>query len=313
MTSPIREILIVGAGGMLGTALQLAAPSHGLGTRPYTEAELDITNGAAIRSVFGAFAMHVARAGIRGAVINAAAYTNVEAAEDDPDRAHLINATAAGGLAVAARDEGLAFVHVSTDFVFDGEKPGPYEEDDAPNPVSVYGASKLAGEKAAAEAHSRALIVRTAWTYGPAGVNFPVKILERAQAATSVAADARGATLSGNKPALQVVADEVGSPTYTLDLANGLLALLSAEATGLFHLTGAGSCSRYELALETLRLAGFAVPGDLTVEPVTSAAFPTKARRPLNSVLDCGKSERLGVRLPAWQDGLSRFMTALRD
>ena len=111
---------------------------------------------------------------------------------------------------------------------------------------------------------------------------------------------------------LRVVADEVGSPTYTIDLANGLLALLSAGATGLYHLTGAGSCSRYELALETLHLAGFAVPGDLMVEPVMSASFPTRAMRPLRSMLDCGKAAGLGVRLPEWQDGLARFLGELQ-
>jgi dTDP-4-dehydrorhamnose reductase len=310
--SNARELLIVGAGGMLGTALQRMAPHGALTVRAYTEADLDITDQVAIRSAIGAFATHVGRAGVRGAVINAAAYTNVEAAEDDPDRAYLVNATAAGWLAAAARDEGLAFVHVSTDFVFDGEKPGPYIEDDTPNPLSVYGASKLAGEQAVFSNHPAPLMIRTAWTYGPAGTNFPVKILERARAATSIVAETPGATVGGDAPVLRVVADEVGSPTYALDLADGLLALLAAGATGLFHLTGSGSCSRYDLALETLRLAGFTVPGDLRVEPVTSTAFPTKAKRPLNSVLDCGKAERLGVRLPAWQDGLGRYVNELQ-
>lgn len=308
----LRELLIAGAGGMLGTALQRVAEPRAYASRAYTRAQLDVTDQAAIRSAVGAFATHVGRAGVRGAVINAAAYTNVEAAEDDSDRAHLVNATSAGWLAAAARDEGLAFVHISTDFVFDGEKPGPYTEDDTPNPLSVYGASKLAGERAVTAAHPRALVIRTAWAYGPAGTNFPVKILERARAASTITAETPGATAGGDAPLLRVVADEVGSPTYTLDLAGGLLALLAAGATGLFHLTGTGSCSRYELALETLRLAGFAVPGDLTVEPVTSATFPTKAKRPLNSVLDCGKAERLGVRLPAWQDALDRFVTELQ-
>lgn len=310
--TPIREIMVVGAGGMLGTALRWMAPHDGLAVRPYTEAELDITDQAAIRSAVGAFATHVGRAGVGGVVINAAAYTNVEAAEDDPDRAHLVNAAAAGWLAAAARDEDLAFVHVSTDFVFDGEKPGPYTEDDTPNPLSVYGASKLAGEQAVFSSHPAPLMIRTAWVFGPAGTNFPAKILGRARVATSIMAETPGATVDGEAQVLRVVADEVGSPTYTLDLADGLLALLAAGVTGLFHLTASGSCSRYELALETLRLAGFTVPGDLRVEPVASATFPTKAKRPLNSVLDCRKAERLGVRLPAWQDGLGRFVSELQ-
>jgi dTDP-4-dehydrorhamnose reductase len=311
--TPVRQIMVVGAGGMLGTALQRAARIGGLTVRAYSEADLDITDRAAISSAIGAFAAQVSRAGVGGAVINAAAYTNVEAAEGDPDRAYLVNSTAAGWLATAASDEGLAFVHVSTDFVFDGTKVGAYLETDEPRPLSVYGTSKLAGEKAVLATDPSPLVIRTAWAFGPAGANFPVKILERAQAATSGAADTATATVSGDVRVLQVVADEVGSPTYTLDLAGGMLALVAAGATGLFHLTGTGSCSRYELALETLRLAGFAVPGDLRVEPVASATFPTKAERPLNSVLDCGKAERLGVRLPAWQDGLSRFVTELRE
>jgi dTDP-4-dehydrorhamnose reductase len=308
----VRELLIVGAGGMLGTALQRVAPHEGLAVRAYTEAELDITDRVAVRQAIGAFATHVGRAGVHGAVINAAAYTNVEAAEDDLDRAHSVNSTAAGQLAAAARDEGLVFVHVSTDFVFDGTKVGAYLETDEPRPVSVYGASKLAGEQSVFSNHPAPLVIRTAWTFGPAGTNFPVRILARARAAASTMAESPEAMVGGGVPVLQVVADEVGSPTYTLDLAEGLLALLATGATGLFHLTGAGSCSRYELALETLRLGGLAAPRDLRVEPVASAAFPTKAKRPLNSVLDCGKAERLGVRLPAWQDALSRFVTELQ-
>ena len=108
-----------------------------------------------------------------------------------------------------------------------------------------------------------------------------------------------------------MVADEIGSPTYAVDLADGILALLSAGAKGLYHLAGAGSCSRYELALETLRLAGFRVQCDLAVEPVPSASFPTKATRPTDAVLDCSKAAALGVQLPAWQDGLARFVAEL--
>jgi dTDP-4-dehydrorhamnose reductase len=301
-----RELLIVGASGMLGTALTRVAAGRGCILRAYTEAGLDITDCAAMRAAVAGFATQVARAGVQGAVVNAAAYTDVEKAEDDAERAYMVNEHAAGWLAAAARDESLPFVHVSTDFVFDGAKAAAYVESDEPHPMNVYGASKLAGERAVFLSHPAPLIVRTAWAYGLGGTNFPVKILERARAATRGAADGRVSA-----PALRVVADEVGSPTYTIDLAEGLLALLSAGTTGLFHLTAAGSCSRYELALETLRLTGFAVPGDLTVEPVLSASFPTKATRPLNSVLDCGKAAGLGVRLPAWQDGLGRFLAEL--
>jgi dTDP-4-dehydrorhamnose reductase len=221
---------------------------------------------------------------------SAAAYTNVERAEDDAQNAYRVNELGAHLLAEAARDAGLAFVHVSTDFVFDGAKRGAYVETDATNSLSVYGASKLAGERAVAEAFPEALIVRTAWVYGPAGDNFPVKILRAARAGGPV----------------RVVTDEVGSPTYTMDLAAGVLALADAGASGLFHLAGTGSCTRYELAVEVLRVAGL----EASVEPVMAATFPSRAARPANSVLDCSKAAALGVLMPEWRDALERFIAS---
>jgi len=313
-----RAILIVGAGGMLGTAMMRVARSRGYAPRAYTEAQLDITDRSTMQETVAEFAGETARTEVVGAVVNAAAYTDVERAEDDTGRAFLINETASGWLAEAAHDNGLAFVHVSTDFVFDGGKGAPYTETDEPHPLSVYGASKLAGEHAVQSAHPGALVVRTAWTYGLSGNNFPLKILQRARALIEAGIAGATAELAKTTPAaslepplLRVVADEVGSPTYAVDLADGLLSLLSARAAGLYHLAGAGSCSRYELALETLRLGGVTVPGDLAVEPVESASFPTKAVRPLAAVLDCRKAAELGVRLPAWQDGLARFVAEL--
>ncbi|MBN1319915.1 MAG: sugar nucleotide-binding protein [Thermoleophilia bacterium] len=313
------ELLIVGAGGMLGTALQRVAGPLGYHASAYTEADLDITDRTAVRDTVAEFADGAPRTTAPGAVVNAAAYTDVERAEAEADRAFLVNGRAAGWLAAAAHEADLAFVHVSTDFVFDGTKPGAYLETDRPNPISVYGSSKLAGERAVLAAHPSALIVRTSWTYGLGGDNFPVKILRRARAlmecqrAGGDAAHGAGDGATGSVvPGLQVVADEIGSPTYSVDLAEGLLALLSAGARGLYHLTGAGSCSRYGMALEALRLAGFSAPGDLTVEPVPAAVFPVKARRPQNSVLDCAKAAGLDVRLPAWQDGLARFLSELQ-
>jgi dTDP-4-dehydrorhamnose reductase len=295
---------------MLGTALVRVAPRRGHELVTYTEAQLDITNRAAVQAAVAAFAAatrgrglgEVAEAAAAGVVVNAAAYTDVERAEDEVKRAYLVNERAAGWLAEAARAEGLDFVHVSTDFVFDGTKSEPYVETDEPRPLSVYGASKLAGERAVFGAHPTALVIRTAWSFGAAGTNFPVKILQHAQAL-------KGAGGAGD--VLRVVADEFGSPTYTADLAEGMLTLLASGATGLFHLTGGGSCSRYELAVETLRLAGFRVPGDVSVEPVGSSSFPTKAKRPLRAVLDCGKAAESGVRLPEWRDGLARFLAEL--
>lgn len=279
-----RPVLIAGASGMLGTALQRVLSVGGVRSSAPPEAAFDITDADVVAAVVGVFASECPG----GLFVNAAAYTNVERAEDDAETAYRVNERGARLLAEAARDAGLGFVHVSTDFVFDGAKPGAYVEDDPTNPLSVYGASKLAGERAVAEAYPEALIVRTAWVFGPAGENFPVKILRAARA----------------DPSLKVVTDECGSPTYTIDLATGLLALADAGATGLYHLAGSGSCTRFELAVETLRLAGLDVP----VEPVSSETSPSRAARPANSVLDCSRSEALGVTMPHWREALARFV-----
>lgn len=281
--------LIAGANGMLGTALQQVLAERGLAFEAPVEGAFDITHEGAVRTVVASFATR----NPGGVLVNAAAYTNVERAEDDEPPAFRVNEFGARLLAHSAFEAGLRFVHVSTDFVFDGTKPGAYTEADEPNPLSVYGASKLAGEIAVAKAMPEALVVRTAWVFGPGGANFPTKILELAERSSS----------------LKVVTDEVGSPTYTIDLARGILGLVDVRATGLFHLAGTGSCSRFELAEEVLQLAGRRV----ALEPVTSDAFPTKAARPRNSVLDCSKAAGLGVSMPEWRDALARFMSARED
>jgi dTDP-4-dehydrorhamnose reductase len=183
-------------------------------------------------------------------------------------------------------------VHVSTDFVFDGTKTGAYSEEDEPNPLSVYGASKLAGEWVVAAADPAALIARTAWVFGPGGVNFPTKILDRAAQSASI----------------QVVRDEIGSPTYTLDLADAILRLVDLEAHGLYHVAGAGWCARDEMAREVLRMAG---RSDVEVVPVPASTFPSKAPRPANSVLDCSKAGALGVRMRDWRESLTEFVGSL--
>jgi len=259
---------------MLGTALQRVIAERGATLCAPAETGFDISDERAVHAAVTEFARSCA-AGNRGVLVNAAAYTNVERAEDEPDVASRVNEFGAALLAREALAAGLGFVHVSTDFVFDGRKQGAYTETDEPNPLSVYGRTKLAGEIAVSAENPDALIVRTAWVFGPGGANFPMKILEAAR----------------TRPMLSVVTDESGSPTYTLDLAAGILGLVDAGAAGLYHLAGSGSCDRFTLAEETLRLAGLATP----VERVTSAAFPTKAARPANSVLDCGKANALGV------------------
>jgi dTDP-4-dehydrorhamnose reductase len=273
---------------MLGTALRRVAAERGIAAFAREEKAFDITSPEMVAGEIGAFSKEHPD----GAVVNAAAYTNVDAAEEHREQAFLVNQFGAALLAEAAAANGLPFVHVSTDFVFDGKKTGPYSETDEPGPMSVYGASKLAGELAVAAVDPSALIVRTAWVFGLGGANFPTKILDRARDADSI----------------RVVSDEVGSPTYTIDLASAILELLGFGATGLFHVAGSGWCARDELAREVLRLAG---RGEVEVVPVSSATFPSKAARPANSVLDCSKAASVGVRMPDWRDALSRFIPTL--
>jgi len=284
---PTTVYLIAGAGGMLGTALKRVLAARGTRFVAPPEAEFDICDFGVVTSQAKKFARGLGR-GERGVIVNAAAYTDVERAEDEPDLALLVNERGAVNLARAAHESGVGFVHVSTDFVFDGLKEGPYLEDDEPHPLSVYGETKLAGEDSVAIENPDALIIRTAWVFGPGGVNFPTKILDAARA----------------NPVLRVVTDEIGSPTYTIDLANGLLALVDAKASGLVHLCNTGACSRFELAQAVLAEAGIDTP----VEPVEAAELGARVARPANSVLDCSRAASLGVTLPPWRDAVARFV-----
>lgn len=282
--------LIAGAGGMLGSALQRELARGGCDWVAPKERSFDITDERIVAEVVRTFAAS-RPVGTEGVLINAAAYTDVERAEDEPHVAYEVNERGARVLAHEARSCGLRFVHVSTDFVFDGEKSSPYAEDDVPNPLSAYGSSKLAGEHSVFAADPDALIVRTAWVFGENGTNFPLKVLARAR----------------ERGELAVVTDELGSPTYTADLARGLIGLVETGERGLFHLAGAGACSRYDLAAETVACAGLE---DVHIAPVFSASLVTKARRPKNSCLDCSKAARLGVTMPDWRDGLQRFVAS---
>ena len=227
-------------------------------------------------------------------VIHAAAYTNVDAAESDPAAATAVNSRGAENLASACREASVRMILIGTDYVFNGEKRSPYLESDRPDPVNVYGRSKLEGEILARRALPSVTVVRTAWLYGAGGGNFITKIL----------AAARG------RDRLQVVTDEVGSPTWTKDLSAGLGRLIEGGAFGpLYHMAGAGACSRYELTEELFSLLG---KKDCRLEPVGKDSFPTPARRPAYSVL---ASERLGLenieQLRHWREALNEFAALL--
>lgn len=228
------------------------------------------------------------------AVIHCAAYTDVDGCERNPDRAMLVNGEGTRHVAEAARIAGARLVAISTDYVFDGAKRAPYLEDDPPNPRSAYGRSKLAAERAALE-QPNSLVVRTAWLYGRHGRHFVGAILERAR---------RGEPL-------RVVADQVGSPTWSRHLARALAALAAGHATGIVHATGSGQCSWHEFAsaiVEEAAARGLAEA--VPVAPITSAQFDRPAPRPAYSVLSNARLKELGVvPLPHWRDALREFLT----
>lgn len=283
MTLPV---LLVGASGTLGASLEAELAARGRECVALDRRALDITDEPAVAEAVRRFAAGTragAREGSRRLLVNAAAYTDVEGAESDREAAFLANEHGPRVLARHSRVAGIDFVHVSTDFVFDGELGRPYTEEDAPGPLGVYGASKLAGERAVAVECPEALIVRTAWVYSREA-GFPARILRAA----------------GERERLSVVTDERGSPTYAPDLAAGILELHAVGAHGLYHLAGQGSCTRFELAEETLRVAGLRVH----LDPATADEFPSAVRRPRDSSLDCGKAAANGVALRPWREAL---------
>lgn len=282
------RVLVAGAAGQLGRALARTAPAAVELVAP-DEAAFDILDEAGVRATVEA---------VRPAlVVNAAAYTAVDRAESEPDRAHAVNAEAAGRLAAAAAAVGARFVQVSTDFVFDGTLGRPYRPDDAANPLSAYGRSKLAGEQAVAAAHPGALIVRTAWVHAAGGHNFVATMLR----------------LMRERDEVRVVADQVGTPTHADGLARALWALDEAGATGLFHWTDSGVASWYDFAVaiaEEAQAQGL-LAREVPVIPIATADYPTPARRPGIAILD--KTATWAVTGPArhWREELRLTLRAM--
>jgi dTDP-4-dehydrorhamnose reductase len=273
------RILITGAGGMLGLDVRRAAESAGHGQRGLTRAQLDITDAAATAEAIAD--------GRPDAVINCAAWTDVDGAESQAEEAMSVNGAGAGNVAAAAAAAGAWLVHVSTDYVFNGSKPGPYLESDPVDPMSAYGRSKLAGERAVAAAAPGAhTIVRTAWLFGAGGRCFPTTILRAA----------------AQRPELTVVSDQIGCPTFTGHLAPALVELATRRVPGILHVAGGGQCSWYEFAAAVVAAAGV----DCAVRPISTDEYPLPARRPANSVL---VSERGAPALPDWWLGLEAFMS----
>ena len=275
------KVLITGAKGQLGTELSQLLPNAVL----TDVAELDITDLAAVRNFVSQNKI--------GAIINCAAYTAVDKAEDDIPAANMINVIGPENLAKT----GCKIVHISTDYVFDGRGYKPYTPDDETNPISVYGKTKRAGELGVLKNAPEAVIIRTAWLYSPYGNNF-VKTMRR---------------LGAERETLNVVADQVGTPTYAADLAGAIVRILpqiTKETTGIYHYTNEGVCSWYDFATAIMAESGL----KCHVNPIPTLAYPTRATRPFYSVLDKSKiKETFGIQIPHWQDALKRCLTRQRD
>lgn len=281
------KVLIVGGNGQLGQGLSATAPkeaeivSHDIDS-------LDITDRVAV-----AAAVEETRPKI---VFNAAAYTAVDKAESEEDLALAVNATAVGYLADAARDAGARFVHVSTDFVFDGISGVPYAPDSPTAPIGAYGRTKLAGEEAAGR---DALIVRTAWVYAPKGRNFVRTMLR----------------LMGERPEVRVVADQIGSPTYAPGLAAALWTMSDKGTTGTYHYTDSGACSWYDfaIAIQEEALALGLLDRAIPVVPINAIEYPTPAKRPHYSVLDKTSTfSVLGSPTPHWRTNLRKMIAEIK-
>jgi len=265
---------------MLGQEVGAAARRTGHGVVACDHAGLDVTDAEAVRARL--------EAERPDAVVNCAAYTNVDGAEEEREAAFRLNGEAPGIVSGAAASVGAKVVHLSSDYVFDGRKGEPYVESDAPAPLSAYGASKLAGEAPTAAANPRHFVVRSGWLFGLGGRNFVDTMLR----------------LARERGEVRVVDDQVGSPTFCGDLAAALVELVAGEAYGVHHIAGGGACSWAELAAEALRRAG----ADCRVVPVTTAEFPRPAARPACSAL---RSERADApRLRPWQEGLGAYLAA---
>ncbi|QAV25732.1 dTDP-4-dehydrorhamnose reductase [Neobacillus thermocopriae] len=275
------KIVITGANGQLGQELVRQLQQTNFELYPFTKSDLDITNENIVNEVITKIKPDI--------IINAAAYTKVDEAEIEEEIAYLVNAFGQRNLAVAAEKVGAKICYISTDYVFDGNSTVPYREYDQTNPLGVYGKSKLVGEELTKSLCSRYFIVRTAWVYGEFGQNF-VKTMLR---------------LAKEKEELGVVNDQIGSPTYTVDLARFVIELVQTEKFGIYHTTNDGFCSWYEFAKAVFEESNI----DVKLYPITTEQFPRPAARPKYSVLDNFSMEVNGfVKLRHWREALREFL-----
>ncbi len=273
------KMLITGADGQLGKALLNSGKLDNFQIISFIKEDLDITDKAKVLSVCESIKPDI--------IINCAAFTDVDGAESSPNTAYAVNVTGTENLVIGAKSIGAKLVHISTDFVFDGKNRTPYCENNRTAPLNVYGKTKLQGERFVLE-YAKGFCLRTAWLYSREGKNFVNTIRH----------------LSAQKESLSVVDDQVGSPTFTDDLIDYILRLCVTANYGLYHCTGGGFCSRFELAKEIVRLSG----NNCTVASCKSGAFPTAAKRPAFSALDCSLLENtLSIKIRDWKLSLKSY------
>jgi dTDP-4-dehydrorhamnose reductase len=276
----MSKILITGGHGQLGSELKELAPFFGSLSFTYTDHQhLDITNTEEVTKYI--------REGQFSALINCAAYTAVDKAESEKDKALAVNGTATGVLARACKEMNVKFVHISTDFVFDGTMARPLLETDITNPLGVYGATKLEGERRALENNADSLIIRTSWVYSSYGNNFVKTILR----------------LCKERESLNIIFDQIGTPTYAHDLARVILEIVSRNnfKPGLYHYSNEGVASWYDFAIAIRDLAGLKTP----INPIETSQYPTPAVRPKYSVLNKKKfKDTFNISIPYWRDSL---------
>ncbi|WP_442599222.1 dTDP-4-dehydrorhamnose reductase [Neobacillus sp. D3-1R] len=272
---------MTGAQGQLGSDLVLFLKHSGYDVVGKGKQELDITNEEQVLQTISQLQPNI--------IIHCAAYTQVDQAESNMDLAFLINGIGTRNIAIAAESIKAKLVYISTDYVFDGQSNVPYHEFSPVSPINIYGQSKLAGENFVRDFHSKYFIIRTSWVYGNNGSNFVNTMLK----------------LSKEKEQLMVVNDQVGCPTYTLDLSKSIVQIMETNKFGTYHVSNSGSCSWYEFAKEIFRLRN----NPINLIPCTTEEFPRPAKRPKHSVLD-----HLGLRInhfdamPHWKDGLNRYL-----
>lgn len=280
----MNNILITGANGQLGTELRTLLDAKGISYTATDSKELDITNAEGVNAYFQEHKPEL--------VFHCAAYTAVDAAEEEPGKSidELVNVTGTQNIATAAESVGATLVYISTDYVFDGQNDGMYEEMDKQNPQNEYGRTKSLGEKAVRDTMSKYYIIRTSWVFGKYGKNFVYTMLN----------------LSKTHDVLTVVDDQVGRPTWTYTLAQFMLyAVENKIAYGMYNLSNDNQANWFEFATEILK------DTKTEVEPVSSAEYPQKAHRPEHSVLSLEKTKATGFKIPTWQEALKQMMAII--